>query len=339
MSFERFVQPKVFWLGYQEIRESELIRYLEHTKQTDFLQSYEKAREQGLSSAEILCSFYAKLCYKALILGKNKNVTRVRDIWDNICATFDSAHGSVFEHVNFNFVVTDCSRVYTHEQVRHRIGVAYSQTSGRYCRLDQIPIVLDPILDDCRDILTYTLEKIEDAVHLMECRKGLRVPPPSEPALTVDDSLRRLQTLRASGYDAQQIEEMCKTKGIWIPNDKMPFDQKKKITSAIRRIAPNGIANEMGFSTNLRSLRHQIMMRTAPGAEWEIRLIFSQLYELLKPHYKLIFHGAKTKIIEGLPHIYGMKQQPYEATREEVLAEMSSDEISTYLQGRLTQAV
>ena len=81
------------------------------------------------------------------------------------------------------------------------------------------------------------------------------------------------------------------------------------------------------------------MMRTAPGAEWEIRLIFSQLYELLKPHYKLIFHGARTKIVDGLPHVYGMKQQPYEATKEDVLAEMSNDELSKYLQDRPAQAV
>ena len=88
-------------------------------------------------------------------------------------------------------------------------------------------------------------------------------------------------------------------------------------------------------------LRQAVLQGTDPWQEQECHPCtrYPQLYELLKPHYKLIFHGAKTKIIEGLPHIYGMKQQPYEATREEVLAEMSSDEISTYLQGRLTQAV
>ena len=98
---------------------------------------------------------------------------------------------------------------------------------------------------------------------------------------------------------------------------------------------PQGIANEMGFTANLRSLRHMLMLRTAPAAEWEIRSIFGQVYDLLKPKYKLIFHGARTKMVDGLPVIYGMKMNPYEMTREEVLAEMSNDEIATYLDKRV----
>lgn len=148
----KFVEPKVYWTGYQEINESEVRRYLKDSGNEDFLQSMEAARKAGLTSAEIICSMFAKLCYKSLTPGKNENISRIRDIADNIRNCFEVGHGSVFEHVNFNFIIADCSRVFTHELVRHRAGTAFSQNSGRYIRLDQIDIVFDPILEPIRSL-------------------------------------------------------------------------------------------------------------------------------------------------------------------------------------------
>lgn len=148
----KFVEPEVYWVGYQKINEEEVHRYLEDSGNTDFLRSMRAARVGGLTDAEILCSMFAKLCYKSLTLGKNANISRVRDIEDNIRNCFDVGHGSVFEHVNFNFIIADCSRVFTHELVRHRIGTAFSQNSGRFIRLDEIDIVFDPILEPIRGL-------------------------------------------------------------------------------------------------------------------------------------------------------------------------------------------
>src|SRR5205085_10734218 len=41
-------------------------------------------------------------------------------------------HGSVLEHAVWNFVFTGVSRTLTHELVRHRTGMGYSQLSQRY---------------------------------------------------------------------------------------------------------------------------------------------------------------------------------------------------------------
>ena len=49
--------------------------------------------------------------------------------------------------------------------------------------------------------------------------------------------------------------------------DDLPFSEKKKITSAMRRLAPIGLATNIGWSANIRAVRHVIEMRTAPGAE------------------------------------------------------------------------
>lgn len=267
------VLPVTFLLGSTEVSRNGLEAYLEYTGQQAFLDAWDAAMATGLNSGLALCSVYAKMCYSALTPDKNENISRVRDIPDNLVGTMRSAHGSVFEHCWLNFVTTDCSRVFTHEHVRHRVGTAFSQTSGRYVRSDVLRFVEDPILAPVADLGTELLVHIQDIYGQMVERSGLRDPG-------------------------------------------MPFDQKKKITSALRRYLPNGQANEMGWSANLRTLRHWIMLRTARHAEWEIRYIGNQVYRIMKDMFPLMFHDAVETPVDGLPEITGMRLQPYELIKE-----------------------
>ncbi len=286
----RFVEPKVYWVGYQKINEAEVHRYLKDSDNEDFLESMEAAWKAGLTDAEILCSMFAKLCYKSLSLGHNANISKVRDIEDNIRNCFDVGHGSVFEHVNFNFIIADCSRVFTHELVRHRAGTAFSQNSGRFIRLDEIDIIFDPILEPIRNL----------------CQEK-------------------------QSYDEVWYHKAVEAIGL---RDMKNFAQKKKITSALRRFAPNGQSNEIGFSVNLRSLRHTVMMRTGRHAEWEIRKVFEQIYLLLKNVYPTIFHGAKEEVVEGIIEVTGMLMQPYEKTADMLLSELTDDQLEAELAHR-----
>lgn len=240
-----FVKPKVYFIGYTTVDFLELEKYLKDTDQLEFLEDIAIAKEQGLSDGEILCSFYAKMCYASLTTKKNKNISKIRGIKPNIKGTIESGHGSILEHCNLNFIVRDCSRIYTHEQVRHRVGAAYSQTSGRYVRSDVLSFVHDPILDSVKDDIEKLLNIIQDSY--IELQKKIKI-------------------------------------------DEIPdFSTKKKITSALRRVLPNGQANELGFSLNLRSLRHIIPTRTSEHAEWEIREIFGQVFDLINEKYPAIF--------------------------------------------------
>ena len=109
------------------------------------------------------------------------------------------------------------------------------------------------------------------------------------------------------------------------------FDRKKKVTSALRRFAPNGQSNEIAFTLNLRTLRHTIMVRTARHAEWEIRHVFGQVYLLLKDKYPTIFHGAKEQFVDGLIKVSGMKLQPYEKTADDLLKELTLEQLEQEL--------
>jgi len=298
-----FVTPVVHIIGYTHGDLDAIIQYLKETDQTDFIDDINEAKDTELTTGEIIISLFAKLCYKSLVVGKNANVQKTRSVRKNIEGCFDTGHGSVFEHMSINFLITNCSRVFTHELVRHRVGTAFSQTSGRYCRLDNIDLVLDPILEPVGDIFKKHLEKTEIAVYLAECKLGLRKPPASDPdappnrCLTTDEN-------EFGGF----------TRSKWVPDDTFDFERRKKITSAIRRIAPNGQSNEIGFTCNVNAIRHILMLRTAKHAEWEIRLVFNQVYHAIMSRWPLLLHGHKTRDHEGLLEIYSMKKNPYEET-------------------------
>lgn len=322
-----YVMPHVFMIGEPCINYDGLNRYLEHIGATDFNNAISSAIKSGLSDAEILCSVFSKLCYKSFDVSRNINLTKTRDIYDNITNCFETGHGSVFEHVYFNFIISDCSRVFTHELVRHRVGVAFSQTSGRYCRLDSIPFVFDPVLEPVKDKWAEQLTNIEELIYYTECVLGLRVPPPSNPEMSIEDSLLHRAHARNGGYTINQVDFN------WVPSN-LPFSKKKKLTSAIRRIAPNGQSNEIGYSVNLREIRHTILMRTAAVAEWEIRYIFNLIYNIMKDKYPLMFYGAKEAEVDGLLEITGMKCQPYEKAAQVVLDELTDEQLELYLETR-----
>ena len=69
----------------------------------------------------------------------------------------------------------------------------------------------------------------------------------------------------------------------------MPFHIKKEVTSALRRLAPIGLSTDIMWSANARTLRHVIEMRTAPGAEEELRLVFDTVAELMQREAPLLF--------------------------------------------------
>ena len=257
--YKNFVMPKVFLVGYTGVDFDVLQEYLAYTDQKEFLDEINEAKEQGLNSGEILCSFYAKACYASLTTKKNKNITKTRAIEDNIKGILDSGHGSVIEHVNLNFMITDCSRVFTHELVRHRIGTAFSQTSGRYVRSDVLNVVIDPILDPAYDLF--------------------------------EEARAYLQEWYGRVQSRLKIDEV------------KDFNRKKKLTSAMRRMLPNGQSNEIGVSLNLRALRHTIEMRTSEHAEWEIRLVFDQIYKIVKDKYPVMFSDASEEIKDGLVEV------------------------------------
>lgn len=101
---------------------------------------------------------------------------------------------------------------------------------------------------------------------------GFRVPPALEPVreqvLSIVEQLEELQVSAAAE--------------LGVDDEGVPFHVKKEVTSALRRIAPIGLSTDIIWTANVRTLRHVIEMRTAPGAEEELRLVFDQVARLMR---------------------------------------------------------
>lgn len=336
------VIPEAYFVGYPTIDMGEMERYLTDTDNREFLETIRAAKAEGATDSSVLCSYYAKLCYGALKVGHNLNISRVRDIPDNVRGTINSGHGSVLEHAMMNFTVTNCSRVFTHEAVRHRAGTAFSQTSGRYVRSDHIKFVFDPILKPIEVEGRAFLASLEQLNEHMSDKMGLNGVKGIKRLLTrdllmTDKEGRPDRTIKAEPTDAQ-VEEYIRVMHGKTPAEleAMPFAYKKKATSALRRYMPNGQSNEIGISLNVRALRHWFMLRTAGGAEWEIRIVANRMFDLVKERHPLLVFDAKERVTDGQREIYGMRLQPYDIVLEEpkTLADYTDEELAVEVERR-----
>lgn len=101
---------------------------------------------------------------------------------------------------------------------------------------------------------------------------GFRVPPALEPVreqvLSIVEQLEEFQVSAASE--------------LGIDEEGVPFHVKKEVTSALRRLAPIGLSTDIIWTANARTLRHVIEMRTAEGAEEELRLVFDNVARIMQ---------------------------------------------------------
>ena len=122
-----------------------------------------------------------------------------------------------------------------------------------------------------------------ELMHRVAEGRGLLVVPSVPPAL---EPLRG-QVLAI----VEQLEEFQRSAAaeLAIDDEGVPFHVKKEVTSALRRLAPIGLSTDIVWSANLRTLRHVIQMRTAEGAEEELRGVFDELASVMVREAPLIF--------------------------------------------------
>jgi thymidylate synthase (FAD) len=233
-------EPTIFLLARPSIDLDGMRGYLQDVGGESWLERRLGEAEGKPNGGELIVEFGGRACYRSWEPGLNANVSKVRtDQREYFANILRSAHGSVLEHASYSFAIRNCSRVFTHEIVRHRAGSAFSQESLRYVRLTDI---------------------------------GFRVPPALEPlreqVLAIVEQLEEFQVSAANelGIDEQGV----------------PFHVKKEVTSALRRLAPIGLSTDIIWTANARTLRHVIEMRTALGAEEELRLVFDRIARMMQ---------------------------------------------------------
>jgi len=257
----REVEPKVFLVAEPVITVG-MLDYLAHVGVPSWF-------TLAASDAEELIEVMGRLCYRSFEPGLNANIKKIRkEHSDYIANILKVGHGSVIEHAFVSFIFADVSRVFTHELVRHRPGIAISQESLRFVRLTDLGQWLPTCIREDETMVELYADTFEH--------------------------LEKLQLQMAEHFDLDE--------------EGVPFSKKKEVTSAMRRIAPMGLATSIGWTVNLRTLRWVLEVRTNPGAEEEIRAVFGRVGEIVTEHYPNVFGDFEVEEVNGYPH-YKAKHQ------------------------------
>lgn len=249
------VTPKVRILARPAIDGQAMAEYLQEIGGLDwYTRVFDWENLAAVSDSEILIEFCGRICYKSWAPGLNANVTKVReDSAAYLTNILDSGHGSVLQHANFTFLLTNVSRVFTHEQVRHVAGTGFSQESMRYVRLTEIPFWF--------------------------------------PEWALND--QKLMAMATHQLRIDEDFQLWMSEHFGLDNDKVPFAEKKARTSFMRRFAPGGVATNIVMTANFRAVRHMIEMRTSEHAEEEIALIYRMIAHTMIEEVPYLFGDYK----------------------------------------------
>lgn len=291
----KIVEPKAFFLGQM------MLNKVEEKKETDsdvLPGVVAWLREIGGQEAvdcldhvegsdlEQLIELLARRCYKSFAPGLNPNVGKVRtdsaEYHQNI---LNQKHGSVTAHGHCTYAFENVSRVYTHELVRNSVGNDMSQESLRYVRLTDIKFWIPPILANETRTVNWPSEEEAKELGIDDVWCG--------GVYTATDIVR--QVVEKCEWGIKLLTKLYDVEGM------KDFDKKKLITSAMRRIAPEGLATGIGVTFNIRSLRWIIEQRTSPSAEEEIRIVFGLVARDAVRRWPMVLQDMGVSYHGGLP--------------------------------------
>jgi flavin-dependent thymidylate synthase len=164
---------------------------------------------------------------------------------------------SVLEHASFSFLLYGMSRSVTHELVRHRAGVGFSQISQRFVAGSVLRFVERPEYQDDEELHGLFEERADRAA--------------AEYGSLADRLLERQE-----GGDSM-LSADYKT------------DARKKVQQTARSLLPNETEAPMVFTGNVRALRHIVEMRADAHAESEIRNLAVRIFLCLVTADPILF--------------------------------------------------
>jgi thymidylate synthase (FAD) len=207
----------------------------------------------SLPDSSQLCKTAGQVCYASFGPRRTTN--------ENAAAYFErltsAGHGSVLEHANFSFLLYGVSRSVTHELVRHRAGVGFSQISQRYVSGAVLRFVERPEYQGDGELHRLFEERADRAA--------------AEYAAMADRLLERQEggnSMLSADYKT---------------------DARKKVQQTARSVLPNETEAPMVFTGNVRALRHIVEMRADAHAESEIRNLAVRIFLCLRIADPILF--------------------------------------------------
>ena len=166
--------------------------------------------------------------------------------WNLVKKVLDSGHQSIAEHVYFTFAIEGISRACSHQLVRHRAGIVFSQQSQRYVEIKEDWDTLFDMYDETRtEEINNNLKNIANKYFV---------------GVTEDNYNEYIQILCSYLYKVKQ---------------------GMKAEDA-RNILPNATKTNITMSVNFRELIHLCNLRLCTRAQLEIRNLFKEIVKCVK---------------------------------------------------------
>lgn len=172
--------------------------------------------------------------------------------WNLVKKVLDSGHQSIAEHIYFTFAIEGISRACSHQLVRHRAGIVFSQQSQRYVEIKEDYTML-------KNLYTKTLSKDDNErkFAIMEATKIV------DKYFVTDSKIGVIKYFMSLTDYLQAIK-----------NGSKPEDA--------RMLLPNATKTNIVMSCNYRQLIHMCNLRLCTRAQQEIRNLFKEIVNQVK---------------------------------------------------------
>lgn len=249
-------KPKIRLIGKSIINIDGLMSFLEDSNMCwpEFQRKLDSNIDLGDDDGNWLIEFGARNCYQSW--PKKGEELKGRAHQEHLKHLIDVGHESCLEHATFNFQIWNVSRSLTHELVRTRIGVAYSQLSQRYVDSSDVCFIIPKAIQE--------LEKVKPEI----------VNKWKEFCLNSRNFYEELTT---------ELSELYKEN----PNK---TERRKAARQAARSVLPNATETKIMTTLNGRSVRYFMNLRGGEGVEPEIRSLAVEMFKIMQQEFPLIIY-------------------------------------------------
>jgi thymidylate synthase (FAD) len=231
--------PEIYVVSRPALDEEEISRFLKD-------EALSWNRSQRVSSAEDLCELGGRVCY----MSYGREQQRSNTVYlKNIVA---NGHHSVLEHAVWSFMITGVTRSFSHQFVRHRIGISVSQLSQQYHEEQGAQFIPPHGVRKGSDLYEHWRGQVEAAK---------------------DSYIAALDALDNSNLYKDLSEK----------------EKNRAIRSAARSLLPNCIETKMAVTANARALRNFLMIRGGTPGDLEMRSFSVRLLTVMKEEAPSIF--------------------------------------------------
>jgi thymidylate synthase (FAD) len=290
MSYDgpRLVLPTVRLIASTDLSDGEIGEFLGEVDGLDWWETT-GGPSGDTASGDLLPELAGRICYDSY-----KNPRPGGNV-AYLCHLKEVGHGSVLEHSHFTLLLTGVSRSLTHELVRHRAGMGYSQESQRYVDATNTGFVVPPELADEVHLGNMMVLVYEDkSLSMIEQDSLLNEAFEQDPIAAKYPSRVWHKMAHVGSLWLKQMEASRELYGQltnYLMEKKNPLaanlppaertELRKAARQAARSVLPNAAATKIVVTGNARAWRHFIEQRGSRHADAEIRRLARLVWEPL----------------------------------------------------------